>query len=84
MEVGHGNRRLKKKESCLLSIIGVSGNQLDLECFCFDSFLENRVFAENWAMGLTYCIAKCKGEIANDDDEDDADNNNDKHKDKKK
>jgi hypothetical protein len=36
---------------------------LDFECMSYDTFQENRIFAENWAMGLMYCIAKSKGQI---------------------
>ena len=58
--MGHGNRKLSRKENCLLSVIPTQGEILDFECFSHDSFQENRVFAENWAMGLTFCIEKCK------------------------
>lgn len=65
VEVGHGYPKLKNRENCLLTIIG-KDLTMDLECFCFESFQENKVFAENWAMGLTYCIARAKGQIRGD------------------
>ncbi len=60
VEVGHANRKLSRKVNCLLSIIPISGEILDFECFLYDSFQENRIFAENWAMGITYCIEQNK------------------------
>ena len=53
---------MKTRENCLLTIIGQHVS-FDLECFCFDSFQENKELAENWAMALTYCIARAKGQI---------------------
>ena len=60
VEVGHANRKLSRKVNCLLSIVPLHGETLDFECFLYDSFQENRVFAENWAIGITYCIEKYK------------------------
>ena len=53
---------MKSRNSCLLTIISAE-RTIDLECFCHDTFQENKVFAENWAMGLAYCIARAKGEV---------------------
>lgn len=64
VEVGHGFPKLKNRENCLLSVI-CRDMTLDLECFCYETFQENKIFAENWAMGLSYCIANAKGQLGN-------------------